>query len=193
MSQHQGETRPGVAPAEARRARLRAVIREKSLLKGEFRLASGRQSGLFFDIKKTIADPEGANLLAEALLELLRSDPPDFIGGLEMGAIPIVEAVCLKSYPDMPIPAFFVRKEAKGHGTNKLIDGLLEDGARVVVLEDVTTTGGSALKAVEAVRARGCKVGKVLTVVDRLEGAAETLRGHGLDLVALFTRDDFAD
>ena len=158
----------------------------------EFRLASGKTSNVFFDLKKTVLDPEGANLMADAVLDLLKDDRPDFIGGLEMGAVPVVQAICTKSFPENPIRGFFVRKELKGHGTNQSIEGHLGEGARVVVLEDVTTTGGSALKAVAAVEGRGCRVDRVITIVDRLEGARENLARHGITLIALFTKDDFA-
>lgn len=176
------------------RERLRQIIQTESVLRGkEFKLSSGKKSDVFFDIKKTVLDPEGANLIAEAVLELLKDERPEFIGGLVMGAVPVVEAICVKSYPDQPIRAFFVRKEPKGHGTNQLIDGHLRDGAHVVILDDVTTTGGSVLKAVKEVRARGCRVDKVVTIVDRLEGAAESMRAHGIELVSLFTKNDFIE
>lgn len=174
------------------RERLKQIIQDLSVLKGkQFQLSSGRKSDIFFDIKKTVLDPEGASLIADEVLEILRPERPQFIGGLVMGAVPVAAAICVKSYPEQPIRAFFVRKEPKGHGTNQLIDGHIEDGATVVVLDDVTTTGGSVLKAVEAVRERGCRVLKVVTIVDRLEGAAANLQAKGIVLVALFTKDDF--
>ena len=181
------------ASSSAARERLRRIIQTESLRSGgEFRLASGKTSKMFFDLKKTVLDPEGANLIADAVLALLKDDRPDFIGGLEMGAVPVVQAICTKSFPENPIRGFFVRKELKGHGTNQSIEGHLSDGARVVVLEDVTTTGGSALKAVAAVEGRGCRVDRVITIVDRLEGAKENLAQRGITLLALFTKDDFA-
>ena len=109
-----------------------------------------------------------------------------------MGAIPIVNSVVQRSYDRKPIPGFFVRKESKQRGTQKLIEGNLTPASSVVLVEDVTTTGGSVLRAVEAVRDLGCTVTKVVTVVDRLEGASENLSKHGIELVALFTRDDFS-
>lgn len=180
--------------AMSTRERLREIIRKESVLKGgEFKLSSGKKSDMFFDIKKTVLDPEGANLIAEAVLEILKNDMPEFIGGLVMGAVPVVEAICVRSYPDHPVRGFFVRKEPKGHGTNQLIDGHLTDGAHVVILDDVTTTGGSVLKAVAAVRERGCRVEKVVTIVDRLEGAADSMRAQGIELVPLYTKDDFVE
>ena len=177
-----------------RRARLRAIIRERSLLKGgDFKLASGRQSSVFFDLKMTMLDPEGANLVADAVLDLLDGEAVDFIGGLELGAVPIVAAVCVKSETRTPVRGFIVRKRKKGHGTDQVVDGHIGEGARAVVFEDVTTTGGSVLQAIEAARAAGCTVSKAITIVDRLEGAAENLAGHGVELVSLFTREDFID
>lgn len=178
----------------ARRARLRDVIREQSLLEGgDFVLASGRRSGVFFNMKTTMLDPEGANLVADEVLDLLEDEDVEFIGGIELGAVPIVAAICVKSAARRPLRAFIVRKERKGHGTDKLIDGHIREGANVVVFEDVTTTGASVLQAVEAARAAGCTVSKAITIVDRLEGAERNLRAHGVALVALFTRDDFVD
>ncbi len=178
--------------AQATWLRLREIIRTRSLLTaGEFRLASGRTSGFFFDMKKTMFDPEGASLIADAILAAIADEPVDAVGGLEMGAVPIVAAVCVKSWPQRPLHGFFVRKETKDHGTRQRIDGSLPAGARVIVFEDVTTTGGSALQAVNVVREQGCRTSRVITVVDRLEGARQNLRDHGLDLVSLFTRDDF--
>ena len=178
---------------ESEHDRLLRIIREKSLLKGgAFRLASGKPSSYFFDMKKTMMDPEGANLIASSILKAVENEEVDAIGGQEIGAVPIVAVVCAKSHGTArPIPAFFVRKKPKGHGTNQLIDGNLEEGAHVVLVEDVTTTGGSVLKAVDAVRRANCTVTKVLTVVDREDGAAENLRKHGITLVSLYTSSDF--
>ena len=173
--------------------RLRNIIADKSLLKGNFTLASGVASGYFFDMKKTMFDPEGASLVGELIFDLVKDDTSfTGIGGLELGAVPIAVAVAMKSWPTRPIDAFFVRKEPKGHGTNQLIDGNFVAGSTVIVLEDVTTTGGSAMKAVKAIREQGGTVKKIVTIVDRLEGARDNLRKEGIELVALFTNDDFA-
>jgi orotate phosphoribosyltransferase len=172
--------------------KLKAIIRRESLLTGgDFKLASGAQSSVFFDMKKTLFDPEGASLVGELILEVIADTPAEYVGGLELGAVPIATAVCVKSVGRRPIKGFFVRKEPKGHGTNKLVDGQFRDGADVIVLEDVTTTGGSSLKAVAAVRERGAKVRKVVTIVDRLEGAEAAFAKEGIELVALFDRNDF--
>lgn len=174
------------------KSRLREIIKRESLLTGEtLQLASGGVSDIYFDMKKTMLDPEGANLAAQAILEILESEDFDCIGGLAMGAIPIITAVCMKSFPHRPLRVFFVRREAKHHGTKKLIDGYLENNSTVVILDDVTTTGGSVLEAVKAVKERGCRVSKVITILDRLEGAKENLEKEGIELIALFTIDEF--
>jgi orotate phosphoribosyltransferase len=172
--------------------RLRAIIGERSLLQNRgFVLASGRASNYFFDMKQTMFDPEGAALLADLLFDKIRDDPVEYVGGLETGAIPLVTLLCRRSWPEKPLKGFFVRKEGKGHGTDRLIDGRLERGARVILFEDVTTTGGSVMQAVERVRAVAGELLKIVTVVDRLEGAAENFRQRGIRFEALFTRNDF--
>ena len=176
-----------------KKQRLRDIIAAKSLLSGNFTLASGKASGYFFDMKKTMFDPEGASLVGELLCDLLADDTEiKAVGGLEMGAVPIALSIAIKSNErGRPIDSFFVRKEVKDHGTAKLIDGNFVPGSKVIVLEDVTTTGGSAMKAIKAVRDQGGKVDTIITIVDRLEGARDNLQKEGLKLVSLFTNDDF--
>ncbi len=181
----------------AARARLHQIIAEKSFSEGgEIRLASGRSSTFYFNMKPTMMDPEGAVLIARLILDALKDQPVDYIGGLEMGAVPIVSVVAPASFASTrPIPAFFVRKKTKEHGTRRRIEGLAPgaslEGKDVVIVEDVTTTGGSALEAVRLVREAGGRVRTVLTLVDRGEGAAEALAGEGLRLNALFHADEF--
>ena len=179
--------------ADPKRARLRDIIAAKSLLTGRnFTLASGKPSGFFFDMKKTMLDPEGANLIADLMLDVLVKEDATHVGGLAMGAVPLVAALCVKSFQrGHKLSCFYVRKETKDHGTESLIDGYLESGAKVAILEDVTTTGGSALKAVAAVTAQGGNASLVLSVVDRLEGAEAAFAAQGLRLVSLFSREDF--
>ena len=141
----------------ANRARLLEIIRKRSFGRGEITLASGRKSDFYFNLKPTMLDPEGATLLAELTYETLKDDNLDFIGGLEMGAVPLAGAIAQLSWiKGHPIAAFFVRKKPKEHGARLAVEGLAKgeslQGKRVVVVEDVTTTGGSAMKAVEAVR-----------------------------------------
>ncbi len=116
----------------------------------------------------------------------------DFLGGLASGAIPIITTVAMRSLQGYrPIRGFYVREEVKMHGMMKLIEGFIEDGARVIILDDVTTIGSSAMKAVNAVRDRHCRVTKVISIVDRLEGAAETFKREGIEFTSLFTTRDF--
>jgi orotate phosphoribosyltransferase len=174
---------------------LRSIIRSESLLTGQsFTLASGRHTGYFFDMKRTMMHPRGAFLVGRLLFDKIRNDRDvQYIGGLEIGAIPLVTAVALHSWPERPVSAFFVRKITKDHGTTKLIDGQFEPGSTVILFDDVTTTGGSVFKAVNAVRDQGCKVKRVITIVDRLEGAEANLKKEGLALDHLFTTHDFSD
>ncbi len=177
------------------RRRLVEIVTEKSLLSGtEIKLTSGKDSTFYFDMKPTLFDPEAAGLIADLILGALRDEPVDFIGGMEMGAVPIVACVAERSFPDRPLEGFFVRKQVKAHGTKRLIEGLPEgalSGRRVVLVEDVTTTGGSVLKAVEAARGEGAEVATIVTVVDRLEGAEAGLARHDLRLLSLLTTADF--
>lgn len=181
----------------ADRARLVEIIRRRSYGTGvQIKLASGRISDFYFNLKPTMLDPEGAYLIGALMTAAIAPDEADMVGGLEMGAVPLAAAVAAVSFAKgRPLPAFFVRKQAKAHGTQSLIEGLVKgetiSGKRVVIVEDVTTTGGSSLKAVEAVRAEGGSVVRVITVVDRLEGAAETFAKAGIPFQALLTVQDF--
>ena len=176
------------------KARLRTLISEKSLLHGKtlFTLASGKTSNYYFNMKATTFDPEGATLIADLVLDALESFDIQNVGGLEMGAVPIATCVSMRSFErDRPLPGFFVRKEAKGHGTQARIEPPLLPGARVAIGEDVTTTGASALKAAEVLRTAGCEVVVVVSLVDRLEGAAAAFAKQNLRFVALLTADEF--
>jgi len=182
-------------PAAAR-ARLKAIIAERSFGLGEVTLASGRKSHFYFNLKPTMLHPEGAALLAQLALAELSHEPVDAVGGLEMGAVPISGAIAALSFlAGRPLPNFFVRKKPKEHGAKLLVEGLMRgeslSGKRVVIVEDVTTTGESALKAAQAAAESGAEIGLVLTVVDRQEGATETFAKAGLPFRALFTADEF--
>ena len=171
-----------------KKARLLEIVKAKSLLRGEFKLVSGGTSNYYLDMKPTMFDAEGMALIADLVFDMLREDRSfEAVGGLELGAVPIVNAVCARSWPERPIAGFVVRKEQKDHGTAKKIDGNFKDNSAVILFEDVTTKGGSVMQAVNAVRARGATVRKVITLVDRLEGAEENLRREGIPLVSLFT------
>ena len=180
----------------ASRARLVEIIRKRSFGRGEITLASGRKSNFYFNLKPTMLDPEGAALLAELTFEALKDDGLDYIGGLEMGAVPLAGAVAQLSWlKGHPIAAFFVRKKPKEHGARLAVEGLAKNeslhGKRVVIVEDVTTTGESALKAVDAVRDAGGEVVLVLTMVDREEGATETFAQAGLTFRWLFRASEY--
>ncbi|BAM92837.1 orotate phosphoribosyltransferase [Bradyrhizobium oligotrophicum S58] len=180
----------------ASRARLLEIIRRRSFGRGEVTLASGRKSDFYFNLKPTMMDPEGATLLAELTYEALKDEGFDYIGGLEMGAVPLAGAIAQISWiKGHPIAAFFVRKKPKEHGARLAIEGLTRDeslaGKRIVVVEDVTTTGGSAMKAVEALREAGAEVALVFTMVDREEGAEEAFAEARLPFRALYKAREF--
>jgi orotate phosphoribosyltransferase len=180
------------ADLPAKKGRLRELIRRRSLLRHrDFVLSSGRSSSFFFDMKRTLLDPEGAVLIADLLFDMIEDQDIVAVGGLESGAIPMVALLAARSWPEKPIAGFFVRKETKGHGTDQRIDGLLESGSRVILFEDVITTGGSVMQAAEEVRRLDCSIVKIIAIVDRLEGAAENLKQAGIPFEALFTWRDF--
>jgi len=178
--------------SDADRKRLRQLIETLSLRVGEeFTLASGRKSNVFFNLKQTMLHPEGASLMADAILRILEARDVHNVGGLEMGAVPMVSALCVKSFGRYDLNTFFVRKQVKDHGARQGLDGHLEEGAEAIILDDVVTTGGSVMQAVEAARARGCTVKTVVAIVDREEGGAEALAKEGLELVSLYKMRDF--
>ena len=172
--------------------RLKKLIEEKALIYGKITLASGGKSDFFFDMKMVSMDPEGSNLIANLLFEIIKKEDIDYIGGLEIGSIPIISSLCLKSWNNnMPIYGFFIRKKPKERGTKKSIEGNLNENSNVIILDDVTTKGNSVLEAVKKIRKFNCRVEKVITIVDRLEGAKENMKKHGIELIAIFTKDDF--
>jgi orotate phosphoribosyltransferase len=186
----------GSAPSRRDRARLADIIFARSFGRGRITLASGKESDFYFDLKPSMLHPEGASLMAKALLRLIREVGADYVGGLEMGAVPITGAICQHSHDSgAPVAGFFVRKQAKGHGAKKLIEGLAKGetlaGKRVVVVEDVTTTGESAFKAVEPCREAGAEVVLVVTVVDREDGAQAFFASKGVPFAALFSASEF--
>ncbi len=187
--------RPLPDPAAAR-ARLRDIIHRRSFGYGEVKLASGRTSNFYFNLKPAMLDAEGAALLAQLTLDALADERIDYIGGLEMGAVPIAGAVAQLSHMlGAPVQAFFVRKKPKEHGARLSVEGLMGgetlQGKRVVIVEDVTTTGGSAMKAVDAVREAGAEIAFVLTIVDREEGATQAFAAVGLEFRALYRASEF--
>ena len=177
--------------------RLIAIVRARSFSTGgETKLVSGRSTSFYFDMKPSMLHPEGAQLMAQLILDALEGAKVDLVGGMEIGAVPLATAVAVMSQAQgRPLQAFFVRKQPKDHGARKLIEGLAPGetlaGRRVAILEDVTTTGGSSLKAIEAVRAEGATIAAVITIIDRLEGAADTFQRAGLPFAAILTAADF--
>ncbi|WP_028584674.1 orotate phosphoribosyltransferase [Desulfogranum mediterraneum] len=176
------------------RQRLQELLLDKSYRQGTFTLTSGKTSDFYVDGKQTTLDAEGGYLCGRLLYKLIQdhSETISGVGGMTLGADPLVTAVSLVSHlADNPIPAFIVRKEAKGHGTGNYIEGKnnLAPGAVVALVEDVVTTGGTLLKVIERVENEGFKVGLVATIVDRQEGGAEVLAAQGYPLKAVFTRE----
>lgn len=167
--------------------RIREIASEVgALLQGEFTLTSGKKSNYYFDGKRITLSPEGAYWVGKAVFDELTRIGVDAIGGLAIGAYPIVTAVALVSHlQGKPIPSFIVREVPKEHGTKRQIEGHLKEGSRVAIVDDVITTGGSVSKAIEAVEAVNCKVVKVIVLVDRHEGGSDKLKKEGYDFTAI--------
>lgn len=177
------------------RQRLKNILLEKSYRKGSFTLTSGKTSDFYVDGKQTTLSAEGAYLSGKLIFELIKETDNDIaaVGGMTLGADPIVTAVSIASFLEkQPIPAFIVRKEAKGHGTGNYIEGLgnMLIGSKVCLVEDVVTTGGTLIKVIERVENAGFKVGLVVTIVERQEGGAEVLEEAGYPLKSLYTREE---
>jgi orotate phosphoribosyltransferase len=175
--------------------RLKEILLEYSYQKKTLRLASGKMSDFYFDGKQTTLHPEGSALVGEWMFEKILEHFPEAqaVGGPTLGADPIATAISLTSFlRGNPLPAFIVRKEPKGHGTMSWIEGArhLKPGMRVVLVEDVITTGGSLLKAAEKVREAGLVSKGVVVLVDREEGGKESLEAEGLKVVSLFGKSE---
>ena len=171
--------------------RLAELLLEKSYREGEFLLTSGRKSDYYFDCKPTALYPEGAYVLGQLFCDMLEGLDVAGVGGMTLGADPLVCAVTVVSFVrGRPLPGFIVRKESKGHGTNQYLEGLgnFRPGDKVAMLEDVVTTGGTLLKACDRVRQAGLDIATVLAVLDRQEGGRENLAQAGYELKAIFTR-----
>ena len=170
-----------------------AQIRDKALKFGNFTLASGKIASYYLDGKQVTLTPYGALLVAEGILDLLDPDDmPAAVGGMVIGADPITAAVVtMSAVRKTPVKGFMVRKEAKGHGTNQYIEGPVSPGERVVIVEDVVTTGGSSLKAIERAEAFGLKVDRVIAIIDRVEGGAEAFADKGYTFTSLLSIGDF--
>jgi len=176
---------------EPSRRRLLELFKTRAVSFGRFRLASGRESTYYINSKKALFHSEAAALLGEAICNLTKDLAIQAAGGLEVGAIPMATAAVVRYHQEgRTLEGFFVRKQAKEHGSRERIEGVLPAGARVAVLDDVLTTGGSALHAVEAVEAAGATVAAVVCIVDRLQGAREMFTPR-YEYRPLFTIRDF--
>jgi orotate phosphoribosyltransferase len=169
------------------------MLRTLSYKRGQVILASGKSSDFFIDCKPTVLTARGHHLVGELMLDALRNLPKcDAVAGVALGGCPLASAVSMMSHiRNRPMPALYVRKEAKDHGTQRMVEGALTPGMKAVLLEDVITTGGSTVKAVEALRKADVEVVGVVVLIDRLEGGIENLGREGLEVMSLFTRNDF--
>ncbi len=179
-------SKAGGPPQDIARRLLDVALERGALKYGEFTLSSGKQSSYYFDGRLLSLDPEGAELIAGALLPILRDAGVEAVGGPTLGADPIVAAVAVTSRrAGNEIPAFIVRKEVKSHGTGQAIEGPLPPGSSVAIVDDVCTTGGALFHAITAAEGLGCTVVKVAAVLDRREGGSEELLRRGYDFVSL--------
>ena len=159
------------------------LVREKALRFGDFTLASGKKASFYLDCRKITLDSRGANLIAEGMLELVADRLPDAVGGMAIGADPITAAIItVAGQRGIAMRGFIVRKEAKTHGTGRDVEGPIQDGDQVYIVEDTVTTGGSSLRAIEKAEAAGLRVKGVLAVIDRLEGGREAFAERGYSL-----------
>jgi orotate phosphoribosyltransferase len=171
---------------------LQQLIREKALKFGDFTLASGKKAKFYLDCRQITLDAQGVRLVGEGMLDLLAGDLPDLVGGMAIGADPITASILtLAGMKGLPLRGVMVRKEAKQHGTGKLVEGPFREGETIVIVEDVVTTGGSSLMAIERCEAAGLKVTRVLAIIDRLEGGRQAFAAKGYELTTLFTIRDF--
>jgi orotate phosphoribosyltransferase len=179
---------------ESTRTRLRSLLAERALILGTITLSSGKVSDHYFDCRRVTLNSEGAELVGDAVLDAIQELPekPLAIGGLTHGADPIIVAVMVRArLRGWSIDGFFVRKEAKAHGTKNLIENAPKPGTEVVIVDDVVTAGGSILKAIEDAEQAGCRVVAAITIVDRKEGGGDKIRARITPYIPLFTLDDF--
>lgn len=172
--------------------RLKEILLKKSVITGkEFTLASGKKSDFYVDARVTTLDAEGGYLCGKIFLEMLASYPVDAVGGYSIGADPIVSSIATVSFlAGRPIHAFIIRKEEKSHGTRKVIEGNFPENARVVLFDDVVTSGGSIIKGARQVEAHGGTVQAIMAVIDRQEGGRENIEAAGYPFFSIFTKKD---
>jgi len=171
---------------------LRKLLLEKSVVSGKvFTLASGKTSDFYCDARVTTLDPEGATLCGRIFLQMLAEFPVNSVGGYSIGADPIVTAIAVISFLESkPLQAFIIRKEEKGHGTRKMIEGNFHEGDRVALFDDVITSGGSIIKGARQVEAQGGKVDVIMAVLDREEGGRKMIEDSGYRFLSIFTKKD---
>jgi len=168
------------------------LVRSRALTFGDFTLASGKKAKYYLDGKQVTLDAAGARLVGEGILDLLGEPLPAAVGGMSIGADPITAAVItIAGVRGLPLAGFMVRKEAKGHGTGQYIEGPVHSGDEVAIVEDVVTTGGSSLLAIDRCQAHGLKVARVIAIIDRMEGGREAFTKRGYRFESLFTIRDF--
>ncbi len=174
--------------------RLLRILKDLSYEEGDFLLASGKRSTFYIDCKETTLNPEGMYLVGHLMYQRVLAMPGiEAVGGVSIGGDPLVCSTVIASYAlRSPIPGFFIRKEPKGHGTNVWIEGgkNLTKGMNVVILEDVVTTGGSSLKAIDVTEGAGLKVKGVIALLDRLDGGKEAIESKGYSFTSIFTLKD---
>jgi orotate phosphoribosyltransferase len=174
------------------REALQRMIGEKALAFGDFTLASGKKASYYLDCRQITLDAQGARLVGEGMLDLLSDNLPDLVGGMAIGADPITAAILtLAGVRGLPLRGVMVRKETKQHATGRLVEGPFREGESIAIVEDVVTTGGSSLLAIERCEAVGLKIQRVLAIIDRLEGGREAFSERGYKLTTLFTVQDF--
>lgn len=174
------------------REKLISLVREKALQFGDFTLASGKKASYYLDCRKLTLDSQGINQVGSGILELLAGQLPDAVGGMAIGADPITAGVItIAGQQNKPLKGFIVRKESKSHGAGRMVEGPVEPGETAVIVEDVVTTGGSSLKAIDHAKEFGLEIQGVIAIIDRLEGGAEAFAEAGYELRTLLTIRDF--
>jgi len=167
------------------------LVREKALKFGDFTLASGKKASFYLDGKQITLDAQGAKLIAEGILELIGRPLPKAVGGMAIGADPITAAVItIAGVQGLPLKGILIRKEPKGHGLQRFIEGPVQPGDDVVIVEDVVTTGGSSLEAIEKAEAFGLKIKQVIAIIDRLAGGEQAFTQRGYPFASLLTIRD---
>ena len=169
------------------RQRLLQLVQDEALEFGDFTLASGQKASFYLDCRKLTLMGEGATLIADGMLELMADDMPDIVGGMAIGADPISAAIITRAWAqEKTLRGFIVRKQAKEHGKGRQVEGPIREGDRAVIVEDVVTTGGSSLRAIEAARAAGLKIDRIIAIVDRGENSKDVFKKVDVEFQSLF-------